>query len=139
VAWFSDGAPFAALFAVVLRTTLDHLPHPVALDLTGYLDLAVQEARGITGPILAGVLILFAVYHALSHGLAGATLGKRVMGIRVVGPDGARPGLGRSAFRAVAALVSLFALGMGVVLAILTRSGRSFHDLLARTWVVEAP
>jgi resuscitation-promoting factor RpfA len=139
VAWFSDGAPFAALFAVALRSALDQLPHPVALDLYGYLDLAVQEARGISGPILAGVLILFGVYHALSHALAGATLGKRVLGLQVVGPTGARPGLARSAIRAVLALVSLLALGLGVLLALFTRSGRAFHDLLARTWVVEAP
>jgi uncharacterized RDD family membrane protein YckC len=135
-AWILDGLPFIALFALTLRFALDHLPHE-PLDLLGYLDLAAVEARHVTGPIFAGALVLFGVYHALSHGLSGATLGKRLLGLRVVCRDGRRPGLGRAALRAFLALVSVAALGLGVVLALFTRSGRALHDLLARTWVVE--
>jgi resuscitation-promoting factor RpfA len=137
-AWAIDGIPFLALYALALRAALDRLPHG-PLDLAGALDLAAAEARGITLPLLAGAVILLAVYHALSHGLAGATLGKQLAGIRVVGPDGRRPGLGRSAWRAAAIAFSLGLLGLGVLLALFTRSGRALHDLLARTWVVEAP
>jgi len=139
MAWVIDGLPFLALFALALRAALERLPHSGPLDAAGVLDLAAAEARGITLPMLASVVILFAVYHALSHGLAGATLGKRLLGLRVVGPDGSRPGLGRSAWRAAAAALSLGLLGLGVLLALFTRSGRALHDLLARTWVVQAP
>ncbi len=137
-AWVIDGVPFLALFALALRTALGGLS-AAPLDLAATLDLAVAEARGITLPLLAGTAILFAVYHTLSHALAGATLGKRLLGLRVVGPGGTLPGLGRSAWRAVAASLSLGLLGLGVLLALFTRSGRALHDLLARTWVVEAP
>jgi uncharacterized RDD family membrane protein YckC len=139
LAWGLDGIPFAALFLFALRLALDRLPHAAPLDLGAALDLAGAEASGITVPIFAGTLVLFAVYHALAHGLSGATLGKRLVGIRVVGPDGRRPGLGRAAVRAVLGAVSLLLLGMGVLLALFTRSGRALHDLLSRTWVVEAP
>lgn len=139
LAWLVDGLPFAALFAFALRLALDRLPHAAPLDLAATLDLAGTEIAGITGPIFAGTLILFAVYHLLAHGMSGATLGKRLLGIRVVGRDGQRPGLGRAGVRAALAAVSLLLLGLGVLLALFTRSGRALHDLLARTWVVEAP
>jgi uncharacterized RDD family membrane protein YckC len=139
MAWVLDGLPFAALFAFTLRLVLDRLPHAAPLDLPAALDLAGAEASRITGPVFAGTLVIFAVYHLLSHGLSGATLGKRLVGIRVVGPDGRRPGLGRAAIRAVLGAISLLLLGLGVLLALFTRSGRALHDLLARTWVVEAP
>jgi len=139
LSWAIDGIPFLALFALALRATLERLPHAGPLSAAGVVDLAIAEARGITLPMLSCAVILFAVYHALAHGLAGATLGKRLLGLRVVGPDGNRPGLGRSVVRAIVATVSLGLLGLGVLLALFTRSGRALHDLVARTWVVEAP
>jgi uncharacterized RDD family membrane protein YckC len=139
LAWVLDGLPFAALFAFGLRVALDRLPHAGVLDFSTALDLATAEASGITAPVFLGALVIFVVYHALAHALCGATLGKRLVRIRVVGPDGRRPGLGRAAIRAFLAGFSLVFLGLGVILALFTRSGRALHDLLARTWVVEAP
>jgi len=138
-AWVLDGVPFLLAFAAALRLALDSLPKRAPLDLLGYVELAGREAPGITGPIFAGALVLFAAYHALSHGLGGATLGKRLVGIRVVRRDGRPPGLGRATLRAVLAVLSLGFVGLGVLLALFTASGRAFHDLLARTWVIEVP
>jgi uncharacterized RDD family membrane protein YckC len=138
-AWLLDGVPFLLAFAATVRLALDSLPGGAPLDFLGYVDLAGREAPGITGPIFAGVLVLFGVYHALAHGLTGATLGKRLTGVRVVRRDGRRPGLGQAALRAVLAGVSLSLVGLGVLLALFTPSGRALHDLLSRTWVVEAP
>jgi uncharacterized RDD family membrane protein YckC len=137
-AWVLDGLPFAALFALTLRFALDRLPHG-PLDVLGYVDLAGIEARDVTGPIFAGILVLYVVYHALAHGLTGATLGKRILGLRVVTRNGKRPSLGRATLRAVLAGVSVALLGLGVLLALFTRSGRALHDFLARTWVVQPP
>jgi uncharacterized RDD family membrane protein YckC len=137
--WAIDGVPFGVLFALGLRAALGSLPGAGAPDLPGVSEQAFAEAAGVTAPLLGGVAILFAVYHALAHGLAGATLGKRLMGLRLAGPGGRRPGLGRSAARALLLVPSVGLLGLGVALALFTRSGRSLHDLLARTWVVRAP
>lgn len=136
--WVLDGVPFLLAFAAALRLALDRLPKSAPLDFLGYLELAAREAPGITGPISAAVLVLFGVYHTLAHGLGGATLGKRLVGIRVVRRDGNPPGLGRAALRAVLAFLSLALVGLGVLLALFTRSGRTLHDLVARTWVVDA-
>jgi uncharacterized RDD family membrane protein YckC len=139
LAWGVDGVPFFALFALGLRAALESLPYPGPRDLTGFVDQALAETWGVVVPLLVGVGILFVVYHALAHGLAGATLGKRLAGLRVVGPGGRRPGLGRGAARALLLVPSVALLGLGVLLALFTRSGRSMHDFLARTWVVRAP
>jgi len=139
LAWAIDGLPFLAMYAIALRAALESLPHPGPLDLTGLAEQALTEATGVTLPLLGGVAILFGVYQALAHGLGGATLGKRLSGLRLVGPGGGRPGLGRSAVRAVLLVPSAGLLGLGVLLPLFTRSGRSLHDLLARTWVVRAP
>jgi uncharacterized RDD family membrane protein YckC len=136
--WAIDALPFVALLALSVKAVLDALPHAGALDLAGYADLAGTELTGVIAPILAAVSILFLVYQTLAHALSGATLGKRILGLRVVGSDGRRPGLGRSGARALLAAVSVLLLGLGVLLALFTRSGRALHDLAARTWVVEA-
>jgi len=78
-------------------------------------------------------------YAALGHALMGATFGKRLLGLQVVGPDGAFPGLARSAARSGLAVMGAAGLGVGVLMALFTRSGRSLHDLIADTVVIRTP
>jgi resuscitation-promoting factor RpfA len=134
-----DVLPFAAGGFALARALVRAagLPAPPT-GLDGFLDLVARE-RVIVLSVLAAVALALGVYATLAHALAGATLGKRLLGIRLVGPDGARPSLARSAARTALVLVSVGTLGLGVLLAFFTRSGRALHDLLARTWVVEAP
>lgn len=141
LAWAIDAGPFAGGVAYfgksLLATASAGLPAP-AVGLDGLLDLLARESD-IVLPLAALLALSLAVYATLAHALAGATLGKWVLGLRVVGPDGRRPSLARSAARAALAGVSVALLGLGFLLALFTRSGRSLHDLLARTWVVVAP
>ncbi len=89
--------------------------------------------------VLTTAALALAVYATLAHALAGATLGKRLFGLRVIGPDGAAPSPARSAARSALAIVSAGLVGLGFLLALFNRSGRTLHDLIARTWVVKAP
>jgi len=120
LAWLVDGVPFGFL-AVGLLAWLG------ADDLRLVLQL------------LAVVGLASFAYQTLAHGLAGATLGKRLVGLRVVGSDGRRPGPGRSALRALVAVAGVAALGIGPLLALFTLSGRALHDLVAGTTVVDSP
>lgn len=90
-------------------------------------------------PALAALALAGFVYQLLCHWLLGATFGKRAAGLRVVGPDGARPGLGRSARRAAASVLGVMLFGIGPLVALFTRSGRGLNDFAAGTAVVEAP
>jgi len=108
-----------------------------------------RAAGSLTGAVLAGLPIVIPsdafvavaafVYATVSHALAGATLGKRLAGIRVVGPDGRPPGIARSAARSAWLAVSIAAAGLGLLPALLLPSRRALHDLLAGTRVVEGP
>jgi resuscitation-promoting factor RpfA len=135
LAWALDAVPFAALLVYALRAL--HAGEGVSSD-WGSLARAASDTA-VALPVAAGIAILLLVYHTLCHALAGATLGKRLLGLRVAGPDGRRPSLARSAARAALSAVSVAALGLGLLLALFTLSGRALHDLLAGTWVVEAP
>lgn len=125
-AWAVDGALLAAAAAPPLLAAAAGLP-PSA-DPLGAL---APSALGF------GALLGFA-YAALAHALMGATVGKRLLGLKVACPDGRSPTLGRTAIRAAVAVVGSAALGLGPLLALFTRRGRGLHDLLSGTVVVRA-
>ncbi len=137
-AWVIDVIPFlaggAALVRLFVREAAAGAGAASGLDL---LDFVARE-RVIVLSVAAAMVVALGVYVTLAHALAGATLGKRLLRLRVVGPDGERPALARSAARSALAVVSVAALGLGFLLALFTASGRALHDLLARTWVVDA-
>ncbi|ABC80024.1 RDD family protein [Anaeromyxobacter dehalogenans] len=139
--WAIDVLPFAALAIWALQAIAGAVPLAPG-EPSGpahALDLALRDGGALALPLAAGAVILGLVYQTLGHALAGATLGKLALGLRVVGPDGRRPTLARSAARAALSAASALLLGLGLLAALFTRSGRSLHDLAAGTWVVEAP
>ena len=76
----------------------------------------------------APLLILF-VEHTLLVGLLGTTLGHRVAGVRVAGPDGAPIGLSRAAVRSGLLCLAVPPLLMDADL-------RGVHDKVSRSVVV---
>jgi uncharacterized RDD family membrane protein YckC len=140
-AWLLDAVPFAAggfaLASFLLRQASPSRAD-APFELEALFDLALRE-RTILSSVGAATVLCLAVYATLAHALGGATLGKRLLRIRVIGPDGAPPSPARSAVRSALALASAGLLGLGFLLALFTRSGRALHDFLARTWVVKAP
>lgn len=137
-AWAIDAGPLVAGVVYLGVSLLAPTGSGVAAGLDGLLDLLARE-KDVVLSLVALLALALAVYATLAHALAGATLGKWILGLRVVGPGGRRPSLARSAVRSGLAAASFALLGLGFLLALFTRSGRALHDLLARTWVVEAP
>ena len=85
------------------------------------------------GPLWGLVLLgWWFAYLAGSVALAGRTIGKGLVGLRVQAPDGAKPSAPRAAVRAIAFPFS-FVLGLGFVPAVLGRRRRALHDLVAGT------
>ena len=81
----------------------------------------------------AGLFALLSFAHAtLGHALMGATVGQRMVGLRVAAADGLPPGLGRSALRAALAL-------LGLLPPLFTRGRRTLHDRISGTWTIRAP
>ena len=83
--------------------------------------------------ILADVftLVFAGVYTTVLHTMDGQTIGKMLMGARVVGADGAPLPFGAALLRYVAYFASAAPLAMGFIMAGLRRDKRALHDLIA--------
>jgi uncharacterized RDD family membrane protein YckC len=81
-------------------------------------------------------LVMPVAYFVLSHGTGGQTLGKRLLGARVIDEGGGPIGYLRALGRCVATVVAALPIGIGLAIAGLRRDRRGLHDLLAGTRVV---
>ena len=67
-----------------------------------------------------------------------ATLGKKIIGLKVVGLDGERISFGRASGRWLASILSGFILGIGYLMVAFTDKKQGLHDMIAGTYVVKA-
>ena len=95
----------------------------------------------ITDPLCIIFLCAIVLYFVFFEGLAGATPGKFIVGIRVINLDGAKPGLAKGAIRNLLRLVDgLPALNiLGIVLIVSSPERTRFGDRVAGTRVVYKP
>lgn len=80
--------------------------------------------------------VLVVAYYVGLWAAFGQTVGKRLLGLRVVGIDGGRIGLGRAALRFVGYFASALPAYLGFAWVLVDPRHRGWHDLLARTLVV---
>jgi uncharacterized RDD family membrane protein YckC len=118
------------------------------------LDLVVVTILLAVGDRLAGALaarqlvarafqatfdvVVPTAYFVLMHGAGGQTLGKMLVGARVVGTSGEPIGYLRALGREAAAVLSALLLFLGYAMAAVRRDKRALHDLLAGSRVVRA-
>lgn len=95
-------------------------------------ESAEQELRWILFWV-AGQWLYFAGLHASPW---QATLGKRMIGLRVVGPQGERISFARATGRYFAEILSGLILMIGYLMVAFTRRKQGLHDLLASTRVI---
>ncbi|HZN04974.1 MAG TPA: RDD family protein [Candidatus Polarisedimenticolia bacterium] len=92
---------------------------------------------------MQGLLILIQVGIAASYEIFlttkyGATLGKMILRLKVVRPDGGSIGFGRAVGRYFSTWISGFTLGIGYIIAAFDDEKRSLHDRICDTRVVRA-
>jgi uncharacterized RDD family membrane protein YckC len=86
-----------------------------------------------------GLSVVFTLlYFALVEGLTGGSLGKHMTGLRVVTPEGGRPGFGRSMARwALFAIDGPFSLFLcGIITSAVSSGHRRLGDMAGNTYVV---
>lgn len=91
----------------------------------------VARASAVLTPV-----ILVLAYDIFKTVRSGQTLGKRVMSLRVIGPDGRPPNAGRAIARSLYGLLDLLPLGAGYWMSLTDRDRRSLGDRLSGTRVV---
>ena len=99
----------------------------------------VQPPPGLQS-LVASILapVSAALYWLVGWQLTGQTVGKLIMGIRVVGPDGEYPPFWRALRRLFGYLVIALSLGLGFLWILVDRRRRGWDDMLAGTVVVYA-
>jgi uncharacterized RDD family membrane protein YckC len=98
------------------------------------------EADGTPPPSVFFFTLLFtAAYTTVLHAIAGQTIGKSLVGIRVVATEGALLTVGPALLRYLACYISAIPLGFGFLMAGLRRDKRALHDLIAGSRVERLP
>jgi uncharacterized RDD family membrane protein YckC len=92
----------------------------------------------LTGPRFAAVFFFafLYLYFIFFFSTTGQTVGKAVMGLRVVTTDGKRMGVRRSFIRTLCYTVSLAPLGLGFLWVLGEDRRRAWHDKIAHTYVL---
>ncbi len=116
--------------ATISMFNLDRLFQSL-LGTNGFGTLRIV-AWGMMGPLIA------CVYWIFGWTFIGGTVGKIVMGLRVVGPGGARLGFWRSLRRVIGYFISALSLGLGFLWVIVNKRHHDWADKLAGSSVVYA-
>jgi uncharacterized RDD family membrane protein YckC len=117
----------------------------VAVGILSAVGAGLGQALTVLGPgtVLVGQafdiswqVVVPTAYFVLGHGTDGRTLGKRLVGLRVVDVRDERIGYLHALGRSLAWGLAALPLGLGLVAAALRADRRGLHDLLAGTKVV---
>ncbi len=143
------GAQFCARCGAALIATAELHPTAVSLEYSGFwirLGAAIIDSLIISAaaailvrlgpspfPIFVGWLYLW-----LLTGHWGQTLGKKLLGIKVVDQQGNIPGLSRAALREIVGKTVVgFTLGLGYLWIIWDKQKQGLHDKIASTYVIK--
>ncbi len=99
--------------------------------------LVLERQLGLI--LLALAVAIGGAYATVAHALGGATFGKRLFGLRVVGPGGAPVALSQSFARTLVACLTGAPAGLGFAFALFDRQHAALHDRLVGTRVVRHP
>ena len=109
------------------------------------LDFSLHDVPNIIGTIdslfspqnLAVWLVGYSIlYHILFNNLTGQTIGKAILGLRVVTMDGSRLSFWRTVMRMAAFFLSVFIFGLGILWILVDDKRQALHDKLAGTYVI---
>ena len=98
-----------------------------------------EHLWGISDPICLVFLFIIFAYFIFMEAYVGWTVGKRILGMRVVDTDVSKIGLSKSITRNLLRLVDgLPAFNiLGIVLIVTSPGGQRFGDRIAKTYVVK--
>ena len=90
------------------------------------------------GPVVSISLVVFLAYYTLLEGYLGQTVGKMLLGIKVIREDtGEVPGVGAAAIRTVLRLIDgLFGYLVGFIAVLASAKRQRLGDMAAHTLVV---
>jgi uncharacterized RDD family membrane protein YckC len=100
------------------------------------LDVSLGSLMNLVITIYLVLLLIGSSYFVFLHGFVGRTIGKMIMGIRIIRDDGELIGLREALIRWVGYFISTVFAFLGFVWAIFDSKSQTWHDKLAGTYVV---
>jgi uncharacterized RDD family membrane protein YckC len=105
----------------------------LAADFISGIEVLDQTSLFHYGELLLAIFLLYSVFML---GTANQTMGMMITDLRVVSAEGERPSIGQVLVRTPAFLISLLALGIGLLWALFDRKSLCLHDRISGTEVV---
>jgi uncharacterized RDD family membrane protein YckC len=86
------------------------------------------------------VLVVSLAYVIVPWARSGATLGKKMLSLKIVRDDGVEPlGYGKAVLRLIGYMVSGMILNIGFLMVAFTEGNKGLHDMIAGTRVIRVP
>jgi uncharacterized RDD family membrane protein YckC len=121
-----------------------HILDQLVLGVVGYLAFGSPPTNLTTLPEIFQAMgarmgysfLISTVYYVVLNGHFGATLGKMVIGAKIVNLDGSKIGYGKAFLRMLATIVSSLTLCIGYLMVAFREDKRALHDLIVGTRVI---
>lgn len=131
--WIRVGAYFIDVVVLIIPLLLISFLFRAASPANDQLEMAIVD---LIDSFLS--LIVWWIYFAVMHSSEWqATVGKRVVGLKVVDENGNRISFGRATGRYFAELLSGLILLIGYMMVGWTKRKQGLHDMIANTYVVK--
>ncbi|GER68126.1 hypothetical protein BpJC4_25970 [Weizmannia acidilactici] len=125
--------PSAVVFFGIIIVSVAVIGGSGSEDFTPQQDFAFALCFAVAAVVSAFVFSLyFAIFHSSKW---QATLGKRALGLKIIGSDGGRISFWRALGRALAMSLSAV-FYIGYLLAAFTEKKQALHDMIAGTYVI---
>jgi uncharacterized RDD family membrane protein YckC len=109
----------------------------IAVLIDGVIEQIGLTLRVSLGGIYVVMIpLIIGSYFVMFWALTGRTIGKWVMGLRVVDLAGHPPTLSQSVIRIIGYGISAIVFWLGYLWVLVDDNRRAWHDHMARTWVV---
>ncbi len=132
--WIRVGAYFIDMIVLIIPVLLISFLFRSVIPVDDEVSLMIVE---VVDSILS--LIVWWVYAAVLHSSEWqATVGKRVVGLKVVDVRGNRISFGRATGRYFAEFISALILFIGYMMVGWTQKKQGLHDMIAGTYVIKA-
>jgi uncharacterized RDD family membrane protein YckC len=137
--FISRACAFALDWAIILLLgfvmfVMSHIGYKVGLSAHGR-SITMENSSGLYFILTWASVALSAAYFVIFHSLDGRTIGKWIFGLRVVGADNGDVSIRQALLRWLAA-VGFAPILLGFLWVIWSREKRSWHDIIAQTWVI---
>jgi uncharacterized RDD family membrane protein YckC len=136
---FIDGlilSPFAIIGLIVLATGKKEI-RVCRFDPNQFCKVPTSSTRSLYDLIALAGFVAAVLYYGFLEGSTGQTIGKRVLGIKVVDARTGMPiGVGRAIGRSFARILSTIVFGLGYLWMLWDPNKQTWHDKIVSSYVI---